>query len=64
MGNFDVRYHFDPLSLEDCRCEVASYNEVNLLCTLKEFPLEECSFQVDGKTGAVMIKVSDGYNSR
>jgi hypothetical protein len=64
MGNYDVRFHFDPISLDDCRCEVMSKNEVNLLCNMKEFPTQSCILQGDVTSGAVMIKFADHYTTR
>ena len=64
MGNYDVRFHFDPISLDDCRCEVMSTNEVNLLCNLKEFPMQSCTLQGDVTSGAVYIKFANHYTAR
>ena len=64
MSNYDVRYHFDPVSLDDCRCEVMSKNEVNLLCTMKDFPTQSCVLRGDVTSGAVMIKIADNYTTR
>lgn len=64
MSNYDVRFHFDPISLDDCRCEVMWDNEVNLLCTMKECPLQSCILQGDVISGAVMIKIADHYTTR
>ena len=64
MSNYDVRFQFDPISLDDCRCEVMSKNEVNLLCTVKEFPMQSCTLQGDVTSGAVMIKIADHYTTR
>ena len=64
MSNYDVRFYFDPISLDDCRCEIMSNNEVNLLCTIKECPVQSCILQGDVTSGAVMIKIADHYTTR
>ncbi|XP_028391198.1 uncharacterized protein LOC114516045 [Dendronephthya gigantea] len=64
MSNYDVRFHFDPVCLDDCRCEMMSMNQVNLLCTMKEFPRQSCVLEGDVKSGAVMIRIDDHYTSR
>ena len=64
MSNYDVRFHFDPISLDDCRCEVMWDNEMNLLCTVKECPLQSCILQGDVASGAVKIKIADHYTTR
>lgn len=64
MSNYDIRFHFDPISLDDCRCEMMSMSEVNLLCTIKEFPMQSCVLEGDTKNGAVKIRIDDHYTSR
>lgn len=61
LANHDVRFEFDPLSLDDCRCEIVSASEINLICELKHLP--DCSYEVhgNGSNGAVRIRLADGY---
>ena len=64
LANLDVRFEFDPLSLDDCRCEMVSMNEHNLLCILKQLPYEDVDVVGDGSTGAVHVRFRDGYEDR
>lgn len=64
LANHDARFEFDPLSLDDYRCEMVSATEINLICELKGFP--ECGFEVqgDGANGTVKIRLTDDYLER
>ena len=64
MSNYDVRFYFDPMSIDDCRCECVSPHEVNLLCTLKEVPLESCVLKGEINSGAVLIELNEDYTAR
>lgn len=64
MANYDIRFLFDPMSLDDCRCEMMSSNEINLLCTLKEVPIDSCILKGEVTRGAVMIEVAEDYTTR
>ena len=64
LASIDVRFEFDPVSLDDCRCEIVTFNEFNLMCTLKHLPYEEMSLEGDAKRGALKVKLADDYRDR
>jgi hypothetical protein len=64
LSSIDVRFEFDPVSLDDCRCERVALNEFNLMCTLKHLPFEEMSLEGDAKIGAVKVKLAESYRDR
>ena len=64
LASIDVRFEFDPLSLDDCRCERITLNEFNLMCTLKHLPYEEMSLEGSEKSGAVKVRLADSYSDR
>ena len=64
LSSIDIRFEFDPVSLDDCRCERVTLNEFNLMCTLKHLPFEEMSLEGDVRTGAVKVKLAESYRDR
>lgn len=64
LSSIDVRFEFDPVSLDDCRCERVEFNEFNLMCTLKHLPFEEMCLEGDARTGAVKVKLTETYRDR
>lgn len=65
LGNIDVRFEFDPLSLDDCRCEKVSGYEYILMCNLKQLPYEDVGLEgTNGLAGAVKVRLRDGYRDR
>lgn len=61
LASIDVRFEFDPLSLDDCRCEKVTVNEYNVMCTLKQLPYEQMDLEGDGSSGAVKVRLNDDY---
>ena len=64
LASIDVRFEFDPVSLDDCRCEKVSINEYNVLCNIKHLPYDSLFFQGDITTGAFRVKLNDEYKDR
>ena len=62
LSSIDVRFEFDPVSLEDCRCDKLTLNEFNLMCTLKHLPYDQMSLEGDAKIGAVKVKLAESYS--
>lgn len=64
LGNHDVRFEFNPLTPDDCRCEKISENEYSLLCSLKELPDDELRVEGDEWHGAFTVRLSTKYEDR
>ena len=64
LTSIDMRFEFDPVSLDDCRCEKVSVNEFNLMCTLKHLPYEEMDLEGDARCGAVKVRLAESYRDR
>ena len=64
LSSIDIRFEFDPVSLDDCRCERVTLNEYNLMCTLKHLPFEEMNLEGDVRSGAVKVKLAESYRDR
>ena len=64
MSNYDVRFHFDPVSLDDCRCGIISPNEVSLLCILKEVPFDSFLLSGDVNSGGIFVEFKENYTTR
>lgn len=59
LANYDVRFEFDPMVIDDDKCEIVSQSELRFICQLKHF--SEQSFEVigDASDGRVQIKLRD-----
>ena len=64
LGNHDVRFEFDSLSVDDCHCERISSNEYNLLCPLKQLPNEDMRVRGKECDGAFTVRLSRNYKER
>ena len=64
LSSIDIRFEFDPVSLDDCRCERVALNEFNLMCTLKHLPYEEMCLEGDARIGAIKVKLAESYSDR
>lgn len=64
LGNHDVRFDFDPFSLDDCRCDFVNSREINVLCSLKHLPMESLVIEEDGVPGQVKLTLRDGFVDR
>jgi hypothetical protein len=61
LGNYDVRFDFDPFSIDDCRCDVVSCHEVSVLCSLKHVPLQSLVIEEGELPGGVMLKLKEDF---
>ncbi|XP_028390875.1 uncharacterized protein LOC114515773 isoform X2 [Dendronephthya gigantea] len=59
LANYDARFHFDPMSIDDYQCEIVSPSELRVICELKH--LSKFSYEVDGEAsdGRVQIRLRD-----
>ena len=59
LVSYDVRFEFDPMVIDDHKCEIVSESELRFICQLKHF--SEQSFEVigDASDGRVQIKLRD-----
>ena len=64
LGNYDVRFDFDPFSIDDCRCNILSCREVSVLCSLKHVPLHALVIEEDDMPGGVKLKLKDDFVQR
>ena len=60
LGDYDVRFDFDPFLIDDCRCNVVSCREVNVLCSLKHVPLRSIIIE-ENLPGRVKLKLKDNF---
>ena len=62
LANYDARFGFDPVTIDDCRCEIVSHSEMNLICEIKHLP--QCCYQAqtDGLDGTVKIQLGNCPN--
>ena len=61
LGNYDVRFDFDPFSIEDCRCHIVSTREISVLCSLKHVPLSSLVIEQDVFPGRVKLKLKKDF---
>jgi hypothetical protein len=63
LANYDVRFDFDPVSVDDHRCEVVSSSELKLTCELKHISKRTCEVHGDTANGRIQIKLRDDVRS-
>ena len=61
LGYYDVRFDFDSFSVDDCRCNVVSSRQVNVLCSLKHVPLRSIIIEEGDFPGRVKLKLKDDF---
>ncbi len=59
LANYDVRFEFDLLSVDDHRCEVVSPGELRLTCELKHISKRSYKVEGDASDGRVQIRLRD-----
>jgi nucleotidyltransferase/DNA polymerase involved in DNA repair len=59
LASYDVRFEFDPLSVDDHRCEVVSPSELKLTCELKHISKRSYKVEGDASNGRVQIRLRD-----
>ncbi|XP_028391124.1 uncharacterized protein LOC114515990 [Dendronephthya gigantea] len=64
LGNYDIKFDFDPFSVDDCRCNNVSAREINVLCSLKHVPLHALIIEESDLPGGVKLKVKDDFVQR
>ena len=64
LGNYDVRFDFDPFSVDDCRCNILSCHEMSVLCSLKHIPLHALVIEEGDLPGGLMLKLKDDFFQR
>ena len=64
LGNYDVRFDFDPFSVDDCRCNILSCHEMSVLCSLKHVPLHALVIEEGDLHGGLMLKLKDDFFQR
>ena len=64
LASIDVRFEFDPVSLDDCRCEAASMNEYRILCNVKHLPYGCLVLDGNITSGAFQVRLNDEYEDR
>ena len=61
LGDYDIRFDFDPFSIDDCQCNVVSSREMNVLCSLKHVPLRSIMIEEGDLPGRVKLKLKDDF---
>ena len=61
LGDYDVRLDFDSFSVDDCRSNVVSSLQVNVLCSLKHVPLRSIIIEEGDLPGRVKLKLKDDF---
>ena len=61
LGDYDVRFDFDSFSVDDCRSNVVSSRQVNVLCSLKHVPLRSIIIEEGDLPGRVKLKLKDDF---
>ena len=59
LANYDLRFDFDSMSVDDHRCEVVSASELKLTCELKHISKRTCEVHSDSSNGRIQIKLRD-----
>ena len=62
LASYDARFDFDPMSIEDDRCEIVSASEMKYICELKHISKGDYEVDGDGSDGAVKIRLLDDHN--